>query len=91
MLAARVGQRPWLNPRQVTGSLEGNPDVDVASLLSSGGDFIGPGSRPADRSFSFTRGPTLVIPYSTPCPWFQMPGNAMVAIARAARIITRRD
>jgi len=75
----------------VTGDLAGNTTVDVAQHLSDGDEFIGSGSCPADRSFTFSYG-AFVIPFSKLCPYLDMLGNAFVAIASiiGAVIIMRR-
>jgi len=64
--------------------------MDIAEYLNGGDDFIGGGACLADKTISFPRF-TLVLPFSLLCPWFDILGNVIVALASlvGARIITR--
>jgi hypothetical protein len=77
----------------ITGDLEGNKDVDIASYFTGNDMFgMGGGSCFPDKAIE-VMGKVIVIPFSTICPYIGILGNILVLISciSAARIVTRKS
>ncbi|GKS88230.1 virulence factor TspB C-terminal domain-related protein [Acidovorax sp. SUPP2539] len=79
---------------KVTGSLEGNREVDLSTVISTRDQFLGGGgSCPADTTINLPGAGSFVISWTLVCPTLVLMGHVLVILSSisAAFIVLKRD